>query len=112
MKDQFSSTRDIHNSINSQIDVCSWVPAEFTLCGQWEATKNTEPFVWTQETSLGDQRLSQERRVSLTSSTMPATMNWSEPRLLSNPVLCRLMPPHSDSGMRLTMPSLWEERLE
>lgn len=111
---KLSSSRDIHNSINAeiQINVCSWETAEFTRCGQWVATKNTEPFVWNQGTSLGDQRLSQERRVSLTSSTMPATMNWSEPRLLSNPALCRLMPPHSDSGTRLTMPSLWGGRLE
>lgn len=68
IKDQFSSSRDIPNSVNSQsqIDACSWELVEFTQCGQWVATKNTEPFVWTQGTSLGDQRLSQERRVSLT----------------------------------------------
>lgn len=44
------------------------------------------------------------RRVSSTWSTTPPTMSWCAPRPWWSPALCRLTPPLSGSGTRLTMP--------
>merc|ERR1711884_449321 len=59
----------------------SWDPNVFILSVPAEATRSTVLYVLTPATSPGDLKPRLVRHVSLTFSTMLATMNWSVPKL-------------------------------
>ena len=85
----------------------SWLLRGSTPWELGEETRSIALWGWIRATSPGQVRESPARPVSLMLSTMPPTMNWSEPRPWSRMPLLSLMLLPSDSGKLALLLILW-----